>query len=197
MLNFRPILRQTIRKNRSQTLNAIFSKETKCQLRHSDSQVTLSACRLGDNYRHVLGIAGKYKRLLFFLQLNYAKMIYLACDSIPDQLQEKIMISSFAKISGTRKKKKKKKKKKKTTIEICKVRLPVLVNPASSFSNRSVLRFPPEKLWFKPTLWPFFYILKFLKTYANDVTSKVALQRKKITGIPFVDQKNCFSLLQT
>ena len=43
MLNFRPILHNTVRNNRSQTLIAIFSKIAKCQLRHSDSQVTISA----------------------------------------------------------------------------------------------------------------------------------------------------------
>ena len=66
-------------------------------------------------------------------------MIYLACDSIPDQLEEKTMISSFAKIQEHEKKKKKKRSK-------FVVRVRILVNPASNFSNRRVLRFPPEKL---------------------------------------------------
>ena len=58
-----------------------------------------------------------------------------ACFSIPDQFLEQMLFSSLAKIVSGRKKKTKQKKKKKTIIEICKVRLPVLVNPASCLFN--------------------------------------------------------------
>ena len=58
--------------------------------------------------------------------------------ALPGSVTKKnILFSSFAKIAGA---------PKKTTIEICKVRLPVLINPASSFSHRSAVRFPPENL---------------------------------------------------
>ena len=43
LLNFRPILHKTMRKDRSQTLIANFSKVAKCQSRHSDSQADLQS----------------------------------------------------------------------------------------------------------------------------------------------------------
>ena len=49
----------------------------------------------------------------------------VACFSIPDQFLKQILFSPLAKIVSGRK------KKKKRIIEICKARLPVLVNPAS------------------------------------------------------------------
>ena len=65
-------------------------------------------------------------------------MICLPCVSIPNLLHKRMLFSSFAKIAGAQKRKKKKKK--------CKVRLPVLINPASCFSHRSAVRFSPENL---------------------------------------------------
>ena len=58
----------------------------------------------------------------------------------------------------------------KTTIGICKVRLPVLINPASWFSNRSFVRFPPECLWVKQAFLAVFFIFWYLwKTNAFKV----------------------------
>ena len=74
-------------------------------------------------------------------------MICLPCVSIPNLLHKMMLFSSFAKIAGAQKnKQKKQQKKKKKQIQICKVRLPVLINPASYFSHRSAVRFSPENL---------------------------------------------------
>ena len=58
----------------------------------------------------------------------------------------------------------------KTTIEICKVRLPVLINPASCFSHRNAVRFLPENLWFKPALWSCFTFWYSWKTVLIQLT---------------------------
>ena len=76
-------------------------------------------------------IAGKYKRL-FIVQLNQAKTICLPC--VSNTRKDTVLL--VCEISGAKKK----------NIEIYIVRLPVLINPASCFINRSVVRFLPESL---------------------------------------------------
>ena len=70
-------------------------------------------------------------------------MICLPCVSIPNLLHKRMLFSSFAKIAGAQKNNNKTKQKQ---IQICKVRLPVLLKPASCFSHRSAVRFSPENL---------------------------------------------------